>query len=322
MNKAIGGYFELEPTGGGGSFPQYDGVLLNTARNSLELILNTINDLSKIYIPFYTCDVMLEPIIKKGLQFEFYHINPNLEIEREISLSQGEYIIYTNYFGIKDAYARQLVQKYGDALIIDCAQALYFPHNLGINVIYSPRKFVGIPDGGVAYTNRAVDISEFDIDDSTDRMSHLFLRKEKGAKAGYAEFKANSKKLVMQPIKLMSPTTKASINLINFEEIKEKRKENFCYLHSKLALINHLGIPPMNSFECPMVYPFWTDDETLKSKLISKDIFVATYWPSVLEWTSPDMLEHTFAKCLLALPCDQRYDQEDMDKIIKLIKDR
>ena len=68
-----------------------------------------------------------------------------------------------------------------------------------------------------------------------------------------------------------------------------------------------------------MVYPYWTSDKELKSQLIKEQVFVATYWPNVLDWTKEGMIEYEFAKCLLAIPCDQRYCAEDMKRIIKLI---
>jgi len=38
-----------------------------------------------------------------------------------------------------------------------------------------------------------------------------------------------------------------------------------------------------------------------------------------LEWTKETELEHQLADKLLPLPIDQRYDQDDMSKIAKLI---
>ena len=78
---AIGGYFSLE-------LPIHEeyhkyALKLNTGRNCLEYILRC-RHYSKVYIPYYTCDVILEPLQKLGIAFDFYHINLDFEITDEI----------------------------------------------------------------------------------------------------------------------------------------------------------------------------------------------------------------------------------------------
>lgn len=318
-NKPIGGYFELEKTTHGGNFPQQDGVLLNTGRNALEYILSSIGDVSKLLIPFYTCEVVLEPLVKLGVQYEFYNLDAHLELAEDIDLSDGEYLLFTNYFGVKDAYIQKIAQKYGKKLIVDCAQALYAKHIYGTNTFYSPRKFVGIPDGAVVNMEGGICPNAFGIDDSDSRMSHLYIRLEHGPQAGYADFRINAAKLKNQSILNMSNKTKELIGNIDFDNIKNIRRQNFQLLHNALQSTNRFILPKIESFECPMVYPYWTSDKELKSRLIKEQIFVATYWPNVLDWTKEGMIEYEFANNLLAIPCDQRYKAEDMERIIKLI---
>ena len=70
--KVIGGYFELELPKG----KEYhqDAIRLNTGRNAFEYILRT-KGYQKVYLPYYTCDAMLEPINKLALNYEFYQID-------------------------------------------------------------------------------------------------------------------------------------------------------------------------------------------------------------------------------------------------------
>ena len=75
----------------------------------------------------------------------------------------------------------------------------------------------------------------------------------------------------------------------------------------------------MESFACPLVYPYFAEEETLKNKLIEKKIFVATYWPNVLEWCKEDTLEYQLANRIIAIPIDQRYGEKEMNYIINNI---
>ena len=70
--EAIGGYFEL-PDYEEGVFPHQDGILLNTGRNALEYILRSIGDAKRVYLPYYTCEVVLEPLKKLHIPWTFYH---------------------------------------------------------------------------------------------------------------------------------------------------------------------------------------------------------------------------------------------------------
>ena len=148
ITEGIGGYFELELPDHGG-FLHDNGVLLNSGRNALEYVLMALGDVKHLYIPYYTCDVVLEPIGKLCIPYSYYHINQKLEIESLPSLQSGDYLIYTNYFGIKDEYVKVLAGYYGTSLIVDNAQAWFATPIAGVSTIYSPRKFVGLPDGGI-----------------------------------------------------------------------------------------------------------------------------------------------------------------------------
>ena len=69
--REIGGYFGLElPVGK--PFLHGDGYCVNSGRNALELILSNIQDLEKLWIPYYTCEVILEPLKRQGIPYDFY----------------------------------------------------------------------------------------------------------------------------------------------------------------------------------------------------------------------------------------------------------
>lgn len=317
--KAIGGYFEIEDRGIG-IFPHNSGILLNTGRNALEYILRSISNIKQIYLPYYTCEVVLEPIKKLSIPYYIYHINERLEIKEQICLADDEYIIVNNYFGIKDSYINTLQKIYGKRLIVDCAQAFFAPILLNTKMFYSTRKFVGVPDGGIAYGCDKINSEIYDIDNSSDRLEHLYVRKEKGAEAGFKIYQSNECKLDNQDIRRMSVFTKGCLHNIEYSSIQQKRIENFKYLHSHLNNSNLLDIDSFGEFACPMVYPYYTTNETLKQHLIENKIFCATYWPNVFEWCKKDDLEYKLANNIISIPIDQRYGIEDMSRIIKEIK--
>lgn len=319
--EAIGGYFELADLVEGGVSPHNNGVLLNTGRNALEYILRSIGNVNQVYLPYYTCRVVLEPLKKLDIPFTFYHINTSFELADELNPKEDEYIIANNYYGIKDAYIEKLAARYGDQLIVDCAQAFFAKPLPSIKSFYSMRKYVGVADGGVAYLgNLPGDLVEMkEMEPTGDHDNHLFKRKQFGAEAGFADYQTNEKKLDDQPIRLMSFQTKWILDHIDYDNLVARRRENYQYLHEALRDKNALALPDMDSFVCPMVYPFKMGiDRNIRKELIDNKVFVARYWPNVEEKEGFEV-EYKMAMNVIPIPCDQRYGKKEINRIIEII---
>lgn len=123
MFKSIGGYFELELN----TIEPYhkNCIKLNLARKCLSHILEN-SSFQKIIIPYFTCDVIIEEIQKTNLDFEFYNLDKNFEpIYNYSLLKNSDVFLYTNYFGIKDAFITRF-STHSFNLIIDNAQSFFF----------------------------------------------------------------------------------------------------------------------------------------------------------------------------------------------------
>lgn len=315
LDKVIGGYFELELNSY--RINHQDGVLLNSGRSCLEYIVSS-KKISMVYLPKFICDAIVEPLIKKNIKYHFYKIDHNLEIDEPIELLDGEYILYVNYFGLKGDYIESISNKFDDRLILDLSQAFYYTPNMAKHFFYSPRKFFGLPDGGVVHTDlKPRDALRHDTL-SFSRSNHLLKRLAFGAEEGYGDFLENEKSISGQEMMLMSSLTKKLLNNINFELALKKRNDNFDFLHNNLRRKNHFKIPD-NARSGPMAYPYISDDSSLRQRLIEKKIFVPTYWPNVLDWCDSSELEYDITNSLIPLPIDQRYDIYDMEKIVGVI---
>ncbi len=316
MNKEIGGYFELELSRG--KEFHSEAISLNSGKNCLEYILRA-RKFCKVYIPYYTCDIIVQPFERLGIDYQFYSIDYNFEISDEINLNTNEALLYTNYYGLKDVYIKSLKKKYGIHLIIDNSQAFFAEPITGIDTFYTCRKFFGVPDGAYLYTETKLTI-EVPLSYSYENTSHLLKRIDLNASEGFQDYHDAENYLGNQPIMSMSNLTHRILSSINYVKIAEIRRQNFQYLHKKLKNYNCLEL---NIYEdaVPMVYPFLFFDIELREKLISNKIFVARYWPNVLKWTEKNSIEHQLTKCLQPLPIDQRYGKTEMDFIVKTIKE-
>ena len=312
--KAIGGYFSLE-------LPQREeyhknAVRLNTGRNCLEYILR-VRGYRKVYVPYYTCEAVMEPINKLGIPYEFYHIDIHFEIRDRFTLKEGEALLYTNYFGLKQRYVEQLAEKVGSRLIVDNTQAFYAKPIPGIDTFYTCRKFFGVPDGAYLYCDKQLD-EEIEQDYSYDRVAHLVKRIDLSAEDGFKDFRRVDDGLDNQPIRKMSKLTQRMMQGIDYEAVAQRRRANFRLLHKSLGKENNLELH-LEEDAVPMVYPYLVPVKGLREKLIENKIFVARYWPNVLGWAKPDDIDYLLAFQMQPLPIDQRLDFKDMDFIINII---
>lgn len=316
MLKGIGGFLELELKPG----EEYhrDAIRLNTGRNAFKYILR-VRHYQKVYIPYYTCDAMLEPILNLKLEYEFYSIDKNFRpVFKFREMEENAVFVFTNYFGLCDNIV-EAVYKECKNLIIDNAQAFFSLPIKGVDTFYSARKFFGVPDGAYLYTNKRLN-KQLKTDTSYLRFEHLLGRIDVGAEEFYTSFKKNDQELGGQPIKTMSNLTQRLMQSIDYQYIAEKRKQNYNFLHRELESLNKLKLGSVTN-SIPMFYPFLIEDGwQVKKRLIENKIFVANYWSNVLDWTDEETFENYLTNNLIPLPIDQRYGRKEMDQIIIKIK--
>lgn len=319
--QPIGGYFSLELNEGRERHPR--ALRLNAGRYALEYILRA-RKYKKVYIPYFICDSVLQPIERLGVEYEFYHINEQLEPAAELHPNDDEAVLYVNYFGLKTRYASTFCYKYPNT-ILDNTQAFYCDEGnyyddpkVHCDTFYSCRKYFGVPDGAYLYTNCLLE-EELPQDESFERMTFLTKRIDRSAQEGYTDFHANDKNLSKVGMKRMSRLTEAMMRSIDYTSKANRRIRNFHILDEVLRPTNQFK-SDMDYATVPLIYPYLIEDGArLRQHLIDNQVFCARYWPNVLDWCKTDDWEYQLAENLVCLPIDQRYDEEEMNRIIEII---
>ena len=302
--KEIGGYFGLE------DLPSHEyhqgAVAVNSARNALAYLIRS-QKIRKLYIPYYLCDSVSRLCERERCPYEQYHVSPDFQPVFEKSLADGEWLYIVNYFGLLEN-EQELKQQYGN-IIMDNVQAFFRMPSSHIDTIYSCRKFFGVPDGGYVYSEANLVGLETDV--SKERMGHVLGRYEGWASEYYQMFVRNDELFYNMDLKLMSRLTHNILGAIDYEKVKEKRKKNFIYLHQLLSQYNKLYIKfPIG----PYAYPFYCEKGMeLKRKLAIEKVYIPTLWPDAIQFGG---LEKDYCENILPLPCDQRYDLNDMEYIV------
>lgn len=312
--KEIGGYFGLEKLVSNEYYP--DLVAVNNARCALLYIIKA-KKYKKVYLPYFLCDSVRLVLERERIPFEEYRIDRAFLPLLDNSIKSDEVVYIVNYYGlICEEQLIRLKNRYGN-IVVDNAQAFFTRPIKGIDTLYSCRKFFGVPDGGYAYTDAGFHES-IPVDVSMDRMKHILGRFEgKCASDYYDYFNNNDESFKKIELRLMSKLTHNILGAIDYQEAKRRREENFLFLSKALGERNSLEIksPPG-----PYAYPFYIQNGmAVKKQLAKRKIYVATLWPNVID-TGLD-IETEFTENILPLPCDQRYFEADMQRVVNAIKE-
>lgn len=312
MASEIGGYFGLEYFSGKEYYENLIGV--NSARNALLYILKA-RQVKKLYIPHFLCDSVSGLCQREGYPYEEYSVDRQFRPVFSKLLEEGEYLYIVNYYGqLSNGEILELKNRW-DRIIVDNVQAFFQKPVQGADTIYSCRKYFGVPDGAYVATDAVLEETLVQ-DVSMDRMRCILGRFEGTASDYYSDYRATGPLFEELPLRSMSKLTRNILRAVNYEEVRKKRSENYAVLEAALGGHNPLRL---RMPEGPFCYPFYCENGLqLKKKLAEKKIYVPTLWPNVLQLE--DGLEKDYAANILPLPCDQRYDREDMLLMVKVLE--
>lgn len=314
INSETGGFLELELAGGQ---PYHAGAVeLNSARNALVYFLSQ-KKARTVFIPDYICGTLIRALEKAKLDYRFYRISNDFLPAEQPELSDDEFLLYVNYFGIMNHRLQQVRAMYPQNLIIDNAQAFYAAPANAAAAIYSPRKFFGVADGGYLISDLPAN-NGLKRDVSWERYGHLLQRHDCSARDAYDDFLQNETLIGKLPPRYMSQITRRLLNSIDYQSVKQKRLSNFQYYQSRLDALNAYPFE-LGQNDVPMVYPFLCPVEGLREYLIEHQIYVARYWAEAETRSAPESFANRLSRYLVPLPVDQRYDENQLQRVAEMV---
>lgn len=311
----IGGYFEMETFHG----KEYHmgAYAFDSGRNALAALVKA-RQYKTVYIPNFSCDSIVDGIKKGGAQVTYYPVDANFLPVFSSTLAPEEALLIVNYYGqLTNEALTSYVRKYV-RVIVDNTQAFFqapLPH---VDTTYSCRKFFGVADGGYLYTDASME--SYPVDVSAKRMLFVLGRYDEDASIYYQEASHNNEIFSDKPIQMMSKLTHNLLCAIDYDAAAKKRQHNATYLHSHLKRINKMEVQvPYGMFMYPLMVNSSIGGGQLRKILQQSKIYVPCLWPDTLCRESTDTVAYRLAENIIPLPCDQRYDIEDMDYILEKI---
>lgn len=302
-----------------GHFPHPEAAhcaYLHSGRAALECLLHNMPRPRRVLVPRFICDTVLQPLERMGLPLVRYGITEQLAPLLPSDADAGDLLLLVNYFGLSTGAVEAAALRHPGPVVIDATTALYMPPLPGIPVFYSPRKFGGLCDGGVAHAPFPLQRPE--TTDSSAARAHCLLQQTESGTCTAAQAFAAAEAELAAPARGMSPLTRRLLDSIDWQTAARRRLENYAELHRSLADINRLQLPEAPT-EAPMCYPLVCGIPGLRDELIDAGVALPLYWPEVIAATDAGSTENRLARTLLPLPLDQRYRPADMRRLVHLI---
>lgn len=315
--RAIGGYFGLEPSAGRGLPWRADAVAVQSGRMALRLALAAWPR-ATLWLPAWYCPPARTALAASGWRLREYALDQDLGPDPALQPSDGDRVLLVDWFGVYGASVRAACRRFGrERVLVDAAMSLWFEPEPGVATAVSPRKFVGVPDGGwLRHAPSAASPAVADAEASIARCAHLLRRAAGDVAGGRAPFAAAEAAIAAETAPTaMSPLTAQLLAGIDFDHVAARRRHNYRRLASGLQALGHAP-PSLPDDAVPLCLPLPTPGaDAVRRRLAAQGVYCAHYWegvPSAL----PDPVGRRLREATVCLPCDQRLDDADVDAVL------
>jgi dTDP-4-amino-4,6-dideoxygalactose transaminase len=305
-------------------------VLTVSARAAIALLLDTIRPV-KVWLPSYVCAALFDVVACRA-RVCWYPVGADLRpadpswLER---VETDDVVVVVDYFGFPaPAELFEEARGRGAFVLEDASQAL-LTTGVGAQadaVVFSPRKFAGVVDGGVLRVAAADRLPMQPLAAAPDEWWRIALEaamgraaydRGSGDRSWFESFRRAENAVPDRPY-AMSGLSADLLNAIDFAEIAERRRSNYQCLQSRLR--GRAVLPALSDGVVPLGFPVrLRHRDRVRQALFANDMFAPTHW-RIDGLVPPDFTESlSLASAILTLPCDQRCSEDDMDRMAAVV---
>lgn len=316
-------------------------VLTSSGRGALSLLLEQVKPRVKtVLLPSYICDSVILPFEIAGYELTYYDVDRYLKpIDIEmINNSNAGIFLHMGYFGFSsNEILSGLISSLKSKSVItieDVTHTLFSQQNKSIEsdfIIGSIRKWFGIPSGGFLASDKIMkfDLIDANVDFINTRRSSLNQKFEymssgnESIKSTYLSGFNRAEHILDEDIRPYKIDHESEVIIKNLDnkELQSARQRNYDFLLKHLKDVDGIEVI-FNDIEkdvTPIFFPIYVKNnrDELRRKLIENEIYCPVHWPipkqvnGHLNNTTKNIYDS-----ILSIPCDQRYQIEDMRRII------
>lgn len=321
-----------------------DRTYLLSGRTALEFIIRDIlknYNIKSVLIPSYCCYTMIEPFVRNNISVRFYDVyfDENNGLSVEIPTAQkNEIFYYMTYFGFNHLMGidTNKIKEDFEVIIQDKTHSWLTGNDCHADYNYvSCRKWTGVD--AIAFANKKKGVfSEFP---QKINVEYSNIRKKAfSKKRDYIEFGIGNKQefldLFEEAEEMLENDyvgyksnleTVATLLQLDTAEIAKKRQQNAQILIDGLYGIQEMRLMfnSINDDEVPLFVPVLLRENRmeLRKYLIDNKIYCPIHWPKSEYHKGITLRADKLYDQELSLICDQRYDSDDMNRIVECIRE-
>ncbi len=308
-------------------FPAFTQWFLS-GRSALKGIIKKLGSGKRVALPSWCCESIIKPFMDAEYDVHFYPVFFfGSKLIQEIDLN-SDVLLVMDYFG----YAGESpdLKNYKGIVIRDLTHAIFSEQRTDADYYFgSLRKWCGVWTGGFAWTRDGHSLpmgdeaSEEYISLRTNAMEHkaLYINGKKDDKGYLKQF--DEAELSLDDIGVMGASER-DIKLahkLDVENMKTRRRANAEVLMRSFP--EWLIFSKISSKDTPMFVPVIVPNgcrDELRKYLIKHEIYCPVHWPVSEYHKLEDQTVYLYDN-ELSLVCDQRYSEEDMNRVVATIKD-
>lgn len=309
-------------------------LLFLSARCALQFLMNSLQP-PQVWMPSYLCCSMIDAVDQRVSALKFFPVGYDLEITSLDWLDlllPGSLVVLIDYFGFPcDDHVTSEVRARGALVLEDASQALLSTHvgRQGDFLLFSPRKIVGVPDGGILRSagdaalppakllppphewwptalDACIARREYDKFGNERRWFDLFRQLEAAYPLG--------------PYRMSELSEVLLENVFDYPAIAQARRANYACLAEVLA--DHALFKKLDEDTVPLGFPIRLKKrDKVRQFLISQGVYPPVHWHTNECVPAQFAASHRLSAHLMTIPCDQRYGLDDMARIASLIKE-
>lgn len=324
-----------------------DRIYYSLCREALCDIARALEKAEKIVlIPAYTCQTVITPFEEAGWQCEYYSIKNNLRIDlnslRDVIIKNNPSLLVVHpYFGMdlndEEISVLNEIKENGIEIVLDLTQCIFSTkkYQFASFIVASYRKWMPIPDGGYLLNNIGsvqIRIPEIENEDFTKReIAAMYLRgqyfdnNEQRTKDISIQLSKSADNIADSNIK-PHKMSQIAYNLLakeDVETIQKNRMYNYTYLFTNIKeneKIIKVCQNMTNVTTAPLYFTIFAKNRLALQRLLAQEaIYAPVIWPVEDERVLINDDVKYIYEHILAIPCDQRYDENDMSRVVEII---
>ena len=352
MKKEIGSIFPLDSktiSQAESLIAKYQGerFYYSLCREALFDIAVSIQESNKIVlIPAYTCQTVITPFEETGWNCIYYSIKKDLRIDIQSLTTQIEnfspsVLVVHPYFGMElnsqEETALQQISEKGVEIVLDLTQCIFSKKRYPFvtYTIGSYRKWFPIPDGGFMEHNihtALISQPEKEYNDFTEReIAAMYLRDQY-----FGNGEQRTKDISIQLSKAADHIAENNIkphrmshvayHLLQKEDKdnnQKRRYENYRFLFHNICESSKIRKVCLDFNEvttAPLYFTLFVENRSVLQRLLAQDaIYAPVIWPVEDERVLINEEVKYIYDHILAIPIDQRYNENDMQRVSEII---